>query len=143
MYILNKDLQIDLMLLMSFFPLMRVLILINLLQLSLITPTQKIHGNINTSESIMEYDTNLKLALQKWNGKTDFNNTNAAPGMCFMAQEWISEMNSKPTPTYQAAKKDATAYLKKFKETIPIHGVKLIPFQEDLEPIQFKAWSIH
>ena len=27
-------------------------------------------------ESIMKYDKNLKLALQKWNGKTDFNTFN-------------------------------------------------------------------
>lgn len=66
-------------------------------------------------ESIMEYDTNLKLALQKWNGKTDFNNTNAALGMCFMAQEWISEMNSKPTPTYQAAKKECDSLFKEIQ----------------------------
>ena len=66
-------------------------------------------------ESIMEYDTNLKLAMQKWNGKTDFNNTNASLGMCFMAQEWISEMNSKPTPTYQAAKKECDSLFKEIQ----------------------------
>ena len=64
-------------------------------------------------------------------------------GMCFMAQEWISEMNSKPHQLIKLQKKNATAYLKKFKETILIHGVKLIPFQEDLELIQFKARSTH
>ncbi len=57
-------------------------------------------------ESIAQYDKNIELALQNWNGKTNFNNTDAALGMCFMAQEWISEMNGKPTPSYQAAKEE-------------------------------------
>ena len=89
-------------------------------------------------ESIMEYDTNLKLALQKWNGKTDFNNTNAALGMCFMAQEWISEMNSKPTPTYQAAKKECDSLFKKIQRnyTDPWSKINTISRGSRTYPIQ-------
>ena len=89
-------------------------------------------------ESIMEYDTNLKLALQKWNGKTDFNNTNAALGMCFMAQEWISEMNSKPTPTYQAAKKECDSLFKEIQRnyTDPWSKINTISRGSRTYPIQ-------
>ena len=89
-------------------------------------------------ESIMEYDKNLKLALQKWNGKTDFNNTNAALGMCFMAQEWISEMNSKPTPTYQAAKKECDSLFKEIQRnyTDPWSKVNTISRGSRTYPIQ-------
>jgi len=89
-------------------------------------------------ESIMEYDTNLKLALQKWNGKTDFNNTNAALGMCFMAQEWISEMNSKPTPTYQAAKKECDSLFKEIQRnyTDPWGKINTISRGSRTYPIQ-------
>ena len=89
-------------------------------------------------ESIMEYDTNLKLALQKWNGKTDFNNTNAALGMCFMAQEWISEMNSKPTPTYQAAKKECDSLFKEIQRnyTDPWSEINTISRGSRTYPIQ-------
>ena len=89
-------------------------------------------------ESIMEYDTNLKLALQKWNGKTDFNNTYAALGMCFMAQEWISEMNSKPTPTYQAAKKECDSLFKEIQRnyTDPWSKINTISRGSRTYPIQ-------
>ena len=89
-------------------------------------------------ESIMEYDKNLKLALQKWNGKTDFNNTNAALGMCFMAQEWISEMNSKPTPTYQAAKKECDSLFKEIQRnyTDPWSKINTISRGSRTYPIQ-------
>ena len=89
-------------------------------------------------ESIMEYDTNLKLAMQKWNGKTDFNNTNAALGMCFMAQEWISEMNSKPTPTYQAAKKECDSLFKEIQRnyTDPWSKINTISRGSRTYPIQ-------
>ena len=89
-------------------------------------------------ESIMEYDTNLKLALQKWNGKTDFNNSNAALGMCFMAQEWISEMNSKPTPTYQAAKKECDSLFKEIQRnyTDPWSKINTISRGSRTYPIQ-------
>ena len=89
-------------------------------------------------ESIMEYDTNLKLALQKWNGKTDFNNTDAALGMCFMAQEWISEMNSKPTPTYQAAKKECDSLFKEIQRnyTDPWSKINTISRGSRTYPIQ-------
>ena len=89
-------------------------------------------------ESIMEYDTNLKLVLQKWNGKTDFNNTNAALGMCFMAQEWISEMNSKPTPTYQAAKKECDSLFKEIQRnyTDPWSKINTISRGSRTYPIQ-------
>ena len=89
-------------------------------------------------ESIMEYDENLKLALQKWNGKTDFNNTNAALGMCFMAQEWISEMNSKPTPTYQAAKKECDSLFKEIQRnyTDPWSKINTISRGSRTYPIQ-------
>ena len=89
-------------------------------------------------ESIMEYDKNLKLALQKWNGKTDFNNTSAALGMCFMAQEWISEMNSKPTPTYQAAKKECDSLFKEIqrKYTDPWSKINTISRGSRTYPIQ-------
>ena len=89
-------------------------------------------------ESIMEYDKNLKLALQKWNGKTDFNNTDAALGMCFMAQEWISEMNSKPTPTYQAAKKECDSLFKEIQRnyTDPWSKINTISRGSRTYPIQ-------
>ena len=89
-------------------------------------------------ESIMEYDTNLKLAMQKWNGKTDFNNTNASLGMCFMAQEWISEMNSKPTPTYQAAKKECDSLFKEIQRnyTDPWSKINTISRGSRTYPIQ-------
>ena len=89
-------------------------------------------------ESIIEYDTNLKLALQKWNGKTDFNNTSAALGMCFMAQEWISEMNSKPTPTYQAAKKECDSLFKEIQRnyTDPWSKINTISRGSRTYPIQ-------
>ncbi len=89
-------------------------------------------------ESIMEYDTNLKLAMQKWNGKTDFNNTNASLGMCFMAQEWISEMNSKPTPTYQAAKKECDSLFKEIQRnyTDPWSEINTISRGSRTYPIQ-------
>ena len=89
-------------------------------------------------ESIMEYDTNLKLAMQKWNGKTDFNNTNAALGMCFMAQEWISEMNSKPKPTYQAAKKECDSLFKEIQRnyTDPWSKINTISRGSRTYPIQ-------
>ena len=89
-------------------------------------------------ESIMEYDTNLRLAMQKWNGKTDFNNTNAALGMCFMAQEWISEMNSKPTPTYQAAKKECDSLFKEIQRnyTDPWSKINTISRGSRTYPIQ-------
>jgi hypothetical protein len=32
--------------------------------------------------------------------------------MCFMAQDWISEMNGKPTPTYEAAKEECDSFLR-------------------------------
>ena len=89
-------------------------------------------------ESIMEYDTNLKLAMQKWNGKTDFNNTNASLGMCFMAQEWISEMNSKPIPTYQAAKKECDSLFNEIQRnyTDPWSKINTISRGSRTYPIQ-------
>ncbi len=89
-------------------------------------------------ESIIEYDKNLMLALQKWNGKTDFNNTDAALGMCFMAQEWISEMNSKPTPTYQAAKKECDSLFKEIQRnyTDPWSKINTISRGSRTYPIQ-------
>ncbi len=89
-------------------------------------------------ESIMEYDTNLKLEMQKWNGKTDFNNTNASLAMCFMAQEWISEMNSKPTPTYQAAKKECDSLFKEIQRnyTDPWSKINTISRGSRIYPIQ-------
>ena len=66
-------------------------------------------------ESITQYDKDLELTLLNWNRKTDFDNTQAALGMCFMAQEWISEMNSKPTPTYQAAKEECDDLFKEMQ----------------------------
>tara|TARA_Y100001970_G_scaffold226219_1_gene279640 strand:+ start:18449 stop:20398 length:1950 start_codon:yes stop_codon:yes gene_type:complete len=89
-------------------------------------------------ESIMKYDKNLKLALQKWNGKTDFNNTNVALGMCFMAQEWISEMNSKPIPTYQAAKKECDSLFREIQRnyTDPWSKINTISRGSRTYPIQ-------
>ena len=89
-------------------------------------------------ESIMEYDTNLKLAMQKWNRKTEFNNTNASLSMCFMAQEWISEMNSKPTPTYQAAKKECDSLFKEIQRnyTDPWSKINTISRGSRTYPIQ-------
>ena len=66
-------------------------------------------------ESVAQNDTNLELTLQNWNRKTDLDNTNAALGMCFMAQEWISEMNSKPTPSYKSAKQECDSLFQKIQ----------------------------
>ncbi|MDA8544144.1 penicillin acylase family protein, partial [Gammaproteobacteria bacterium] len=66
-------------------------------------------------ESIAKNDKDIELALQNWNRKTDINNTNAALGMCLMAQEWISEMNSKPTPSYKSAKQECDNLFKKIQ----------------------------
>jgi penicillin amidase/acyl-homoserine-lactone acylase len=66
-------------------------------------------------ESIAQYDENIKLALQNWNRKTDIKNTNAGLGMCFMAQEWISEMNSKPTPSHKLAKQECDSLFQKIQ----------------------------
>ena len=66
-------------------------------------------------ESITQHDKDLELTLLNWNRKTDFDNTQAALGMCFMAQEWISEMNNKPTPTYRAAKEECDDLFKEMQ----------------------------
>ena len=66
-------------------------------------------------ESVAKNDRNLELILQNWNRKTDFNNTEAALGMCLMAQEWISEMNSKPTPSYKSAKQECDSLFQKIQ----------------------------
>jgi acyl-homoserine-lactone acylase len=64
-------------------------------------------------ESVAKNDRNLELILQNWNRKTDLNNTEAALGMCLMAQECISEMNSKPTPSYKSAKQECDSLFQK------------------------------
>ena len=66
-------------------------------------------------ESVAKNDRNLELILQNWNRKTDLNNTEAALGMCLMAQEWISEMNSKPTPSYKSAKQECDNLFQKIQ----------------------------
>jgi acyl-homoserine lactone acylase PvdQ len=66
-------------------------------------------------ESVAKNDRNLELILQNWNRKTDLNNTEAALGMCLMAQEWISEMNSKPTPSYKSAKQECDSLFQKIQ----------------------------
>ena len=66
-------------------------------------------------ESVAKNDRNLKQILQNWNRKTDLNNTDAALGMCLMAQEWISEMNSKPTPSYKSAKQECDSLFQKIQ----------------------------
>ena len=48
----------------------------------------------------------VKKTVEAWDGKTTFENTDAGLGMCIMAQEWISEMNSKPTPSYESSRKE-------------------------------------
>ena len=53
--------------------------------------------------------------MKNWNRKTDINNTNVALGMCLMAQEWISEMNSKPTPSYKLAKQECDSLFQKIQ----------------------------
>ena len=68
-------------------------------------------------ESIIQFDKGLELASQNWNGKTDFDNTDAAMGMCFMAQEWISEMNTKPTPSYESAKQECDSLFKQIQRS--------------------------
>ena len=66
-------------------------------------------------ESIAQYDQNIQEAIKNWNRKTDILNTNAGLGMCFMAQEWISEMNSKSTPSYESAKAECESIFKTIK----------------------------
>ena len=68
-------------------------------------------------ESIIQFDKGLALASQNWNGKTDFDNTDAAMGMCFMAQEWISEMNTKPTPSYESAKQECDSLFQQIQRS--------------------------
>lgn len=57
-------------------------------------------------ESISKYNKDIELTLQNWDRKTDFDNKNVGLGMCLMAQEWISEINNKPTPSYKSAQKE-------------------------------------
>ena len=66
-------------------------------------------------ESIAQYDQNIQEVIKNWNRKTDIHNTNAGLGMCFMAQEWISEMNSKSTPSYESAKAECESIFKTIK----------------------------
>jgi acyl-homoserine lactone acylase PvdQ len=66
-------------------------------------------------ESVAQNDKNLELTLKNWNRKTDINNTNVALGMCLMAQEWISEMNSKPTPSFKSAKQECDNLFQKIQ----------------------------
>ena len=66
-------------------------------------------------KSIAQYDQNIQQTIKNWNRKTDFRNTNAGLGMCFMAQEWIAEMNSKSTPSYESAKKECESIFKTIK----------------------------
>ena len=66
-------------------------------------------------KSIAQYDQNIQQTIKNWNRKTDFRNTNAALGMCFMAQEWIAEMNSKSTPSYESARKECENIFKTIK----------------------------
>ena len=68
-------------------------------------------------ESVAKNDRDLELILQNWNRKTDLNNADAALGMCLMAQEWISEMNSKPTPSYKSAKQECDSLFQKIQRS--------------------------
>lgn len=55
---------------------------------------------------ISKYDKNIETTIENWDRKTNLINTNAGLGICLMAQEWISEMNSNSTPSYLEAKKE-------------------------------------
>lgn len=83
----------------------------------MIIHTQKNSRQYKFLESIIQFDKGLELASQNWNGKTDFDNTDAAMGMCFMAQEWISEMNTKPTPSYESAKQECDSLFKQIQRS--------------------------
>ncbi|MDC0207824.1 penicillin acylase family protein [Pseudomonadota bacterium] len=76
--------------------------------------------------------------MLNWNGKTDFNNSDAAIGMCFMAQEWISEMNNKPTPSYQAAKEECDNLFKEIQRNYfdPWSNINTISRGSRTYPIQ-------
>jgi acyl-homoserine lactone acylase PvdQ len=50
-----------------------------------------------------ESNQEAKNVISSWDGKTNFENTDAGLGVCLMAQEWISEMNSKLTPSYESS----------------------------------------
>ena len=63
-------------------------------------------------ESISKYNKDIELTLQNWDRKTDFDNNNVGLGMCLMAQEWISEINNKPTPSYKSAQKECNDLFK-------------------------------
>ena len=63
-------------------------------------------------ESISKYNKDIELTLQNWDRKTDFDNNNVGLGMCLMAQEWISEINNKPTPSYESAQKECNDLFK-------------------------------
>ncbi|MDA8924567.1 penicillin acylase family protein [Gammaproteobacteria bacterium] len=54
--------------------------------------------------SIASNDPAIQNLITKWDRSTDQNNEYAGLGVCLMAQEWISEMNSQSTPSYQTVK---------------------------------------
>ena len=96
-------------------------------------------------KSIAQYDQNLQQAIKNWNRKTDFHNTDAALGMCFMAQEWISEMNNKSTPSYESAKKECENIFKTIKRDFSdewglintiSRGVRTYPIQGSVDTLR-------
>ena len=64
-------------------------------------------------QSISKYDKDIESIIENWDRKTDFKNTAAGLGMCLMAQEWISEMNSNPAPSYDSAKQECDSIFHK------------------------------
>ena len=55
--------------------------------------------------SMSVHDPVVQNLVAEWDRNTDMNNVNAGLGVCLMAQEWIAEMNSQPTPSFQTVKK--------------------------------------
>ena len=89
-------------------------------------------------QSISKYDKNIQLTIKNWDGKTNFKNTDAGLGMCLMAQEWMSEMNSKPTPSYDSAKQECESIFAtiKRKYSDPWEDINTISRGSRTYPIQ-------
>ena len=89
-------------------------------------------------QSISKYDKDIESIIENWDKKTDFKNTAAGLGMCLMAQEWISEMNSNPAPSYDSAKQKCDSIFNKInrKFSDPWEKINTISRGSRTYPIQ-------
>jgi len=89
-------------------------------------------------QSISKYDKDIESIIENWDKKTDFKNTAAGLGMCLMAQEWISEMNSSPAPSYDSAKQECDSIFNKInrKFSDPWEKINTISRGSRTYPIQ-------